>query len=457
MNKNTLSLVGITLIAFIAFLEYTVVNTALPTIQDEFHVSVLTLQWVFNIYSIVLAIFMIIGGRLGDMYGRRLLFYIGVLLLAIGSLGAGLCHNFWLLVFFRGIQGLGSAVSFTLSASLINSIYKDQATGPMSIFAAVTGLGLAIGPFVGGWLVMHLGWRWIFFINIPLLFLAFICCLPCLGEYKAEKKISLDVGGTALLAITLVGLIYGLIHGEQVAWQDPLTIGLFAAFIIGLPTLIIYENRLTDPILDFHFFKIPNFTLSAFICMLGGTLISASLFFSPLYLQRVLDYTPKTAGLYLLAVPIAIVFLAPFVGKLIEKITLQKTLFLALLLGAVASVLYLLFAINSSIVIALIAFLATGFSWSIINSAAAIGAASSVEEHQISVATGTVFSMWNIAAAVTVAINTLLFHWGNIAHQNLGKKLAFIQGFEWVFAFILVVSIALVLGGYFMTRIKLKA
>ncbi len=444
MSKNYFALLGITLIAFVSFLEYTVVNTALPTLQNTFHVSILNLQWVFNIYSIVVAIFMIVSGRIGDIYGRRLVFYLGALLLALGSLGAGLSNNFWELIFFRGVQSLGVAATVTLGSGLVTQIFQGKAHYPMAFYACLTGVGLAIGPFLGGVIVMHWGWRWIFYINIPLLIIAFAFCLPCLPESKAEKRTPIDVGGTILLAITLVSLIYGLIHGAQVGWTDPLTLILGLIFIIALPLLIKVENRQEYPIMNFNFFTKPNFLLAALACMMGGVLVSPSLLFSPLLLQNVLDYSPRDAGLILLTIPIAVVLFSPFIGNLVAKIGAKNTLFIALLVGFISALLHLIFAYYTVVAIALFAFFLVGLAWALNNVAAAISASSAVEHHQASVAIGTVYAMWNTSAAIMVAVTAVLFQWVSTSHQTAGAAIAFLAGFKAVFIFVSVAMIVLI-------------
>jgi EmrB/QacA subfamily drug resistance transporter len=313
-TKKLLALIGMSLIAFVAFLEYTVVSTALPTIQQAFSVSMLDLQWVFNIYSIVAAISMILAGRLGDLFGRRKVFYIGALLLGVGSLGAGFSPTYYWLIFFRAVQSLGVAATVTLASSLINIIYGDKAHYPMSFFVAFTGLGLAVGPYLGGVLVTAFGWEWIFFINIPLLIIAYIFCIPCVPESKASKRVALDLKGAVLFALTIVSLILGLVEGEQIGWAQPFPLLCIVVFLIALPLLVKVENACKNPIIDFSFFAKKDFFLAGLVCVLGGGLISPALLFAPMYLQKVIDFSPEKAGLYLLMVPISVVIFAPLVG-----------------------------------------------------------------------------------------------------------------------------------------------
>ena len=270
INSEYLSLCGITLTAFVALLDYTLVNTALPTIQSTFQVSVLDLQWVFNIYCIVIAVFMVISGRLGDRYGRRLMFYWGTIILGLGSYGAGHADSFITLVIFRGIQSIGAATTITLAISLINHLFIGRAHYPMSFYAAITGLGLTLGPFLGGVIVMHLGWRWIFYINIPFLLVAFAICIPCLSESKTHKSSYIDYPGAILLTTTLSSLIYGIIRGEDVSFFDPQCIICIILFMISLPILIWVENRQVNPMINPRFFSNAKFLSATSVCIMYG-------------------------------------------------------------------------------------------------------------------------------------------------------------------------------------------
>jgi EmrB/QacA subfamily drug resistance transporter len=410
MNSKFFALLGVSLVAFVSLLDYTIINTALPTLQKSFGVSILSLQWVFNVYCIVVSIFMIINGRLGDIYGRRRVFYMGSLILAIGSIGAGLSKNFETLIFFRAIQSFGVAATVPLGVSLVNCLYEEKAHHAMSFYSAVTGVALAIGPFIGGWVVTHWGWPWIFYINIPLLLIGFSFSLPFLPEFKSSEKITLDFLGLLLLAITLISLIYGLIHGEQTSWENPLTLLLFAIFVITLPILFKVEKKQKFPLINFHFFRNPLFSLAAIGCISAGILISAAIFFSPLFLEQVIELSPKYSGMFLLMVPIAIVFCSPLIGRMMGKIGPKNILFYGLVLGLVTAILYLLSFKTLSLVMLSLSFLLTGLFWAMINIGSGVGAGSSVEPSQAGVAVGTVFSLWNISAAVAIATTSVLFH-----------------------------------------------
>lgn len=442
-TRKLFALIGMTMIAFVAFLEYTVVNTALPTIQNEFSISMLDLQWVFNIYSIVVAISMILAGRIGDLFGRRKIFYLGALLLGLGSLGAGFAPTYSWLIFFRAVQGLGVAATVTLASSLINLIYGDKAHYPMSFFAAFTGIGLAIGPYLGGVLVTNFGWEWIFFINIPLLVVAYLFCLPCLSESKASGHVPLDLKGALILSVTIVSLIVGLIKGEEIGWTQPLPLCCMLIFLIALPLLVKVENACKNPIINFSFFARKDFFLAGLVCVLGGGLISPALLFAPMFLQKIMSFSPEKAGLYLLMVPISVVVFAPLVGKVVGKTGTRKMLVVATFIATVSAVFNLVFVETSVLHFALIGFFLVGLSWVVINVASAMSAISAVEEAHAGTAVGIVYSLWNISSAIVIAVLSIVYNAVTRSHVVLGEKTAMLAGYKSVYTFVLILMVAL--------------
>lgn len=442
------------MIAFVAFLEYTVVNTALPTIQQSFSISMLDLQWVFNIYSIVVAISMILVGRIGDLFGRRRIFYLGALLLGIGSLGAGFSTTYFWLIFFRAVQGLGVAATVTLASSLINLIYGEKAHYPMSFFAAFTGIGLAVGPYLGGVLVTNLGWEWIFFMNIPLLIIAYLFCLPCLPESKASGYVSLDLKGASVLSLTIVSLIVGLVKGEGIGWTQPLPLLCMVVFLVTLPLLVKVENSCKNPIVNFSFFARKDFFLAGLVCILGGGLVAPALLFAPMYLQKVAGFSPEKAGLYLLAVPISVVVFAPFVGKIVGKVGTRKMLVSATLIAVISALFNLVFVETSSLYFALIAFFLIGLSWVVINVASAMSAISAVDDAHASAAVGVVYSLWNISSAIVIAILSIIFNAVTRSHTALGDKPAMVAGYKSIYTFVLLLMIILFVTAVFRVAKK---
>ena len=444
VERKFLAFFGITLICFVSFLEYTVVNTALPTIQDIFKVSVLDLQWVFNVYSIVVATAMIVCGRLGDRFGRRLVFYLGALALALGSLGAGIAWGFWWLVGFRVLQSIGVGACVTLSVGLIQDVFANNMHRPLSIYGAVTGIGLAIGPTVGGWIVQHWGWRWIFLINIPLLGAAFLLCAISLPEFKPTSKTKIDYIGAGLTAVMIFMLVYGLLRGGQYGWHELWTLVLLVGFAILLPLFIWYECRQDHPMMNFRFYRYPSYLLSLLGVATGGTVVAATLFFAPLFLQRVLGYSPVDAGYALLAVPIGVVVFAPFVGDIAKKIGVHWLLVATCVIGLLTALMNLSFGTHVALWWVVASFLLPGIGWALINVGTPIAAATSVPPEQAGSAVGNCFAIWNITSAVNIAVMSVLFHHASGGQSMNLSPLIFMKAYHSVFIYASIVMIVIV-------------
>lgn len=417
MTKQYIPFIGILMIAFIAFLEYMVVANALPSIQNTFHVSILNLQWLANVYSIVIATTMILFGRLGDMFGYRRIFYFGVFLLIIGSFGAGFVDGFGLLIFFRGIQSLGISSIIVLAPGIIQLLFLEKAHMPMSIYSTIGGIGLLLGPYIGGLIVTHFGWQWVFYINVPLLIIAMFICLPFVPRFKANSQIvKTDWSGNILLVISLTSLIYGLIREQQVGiigctnCFDHLTGISFIIFVISAPLLIYVELNKEHPVLNFSFFKQPYFVLAVLMNLIAGALVSCGMFFSPIFLQNIVHLSPTAAGTILLTFAIGTVVFSPIIGRLVKKIGEGKTMLLGLYCGLASSVFYVLFFAYSSLVCGILAFCLTGMTLAVNNTASVITAIKGVGEKNAGAAIGTIFAVFNAVAAIMLAITTVLLH-----------------------------------------------
>jgi MFS family permease len=208
---------GITLLAFTAYLDATIVNTALPFIKSSLNLNILSLQWVANIFTLLLSMTMIVFGKIGDLLGKKKTFFLGTALFFIGALGAGFCSSAVTLVVFRGIQSLGASVIFVLSAALVLVVAEEsKKIKAISFYGMITGFGLMIGPLIGGILTQLLSWRWVFWINLPIILLALICCYRGLKEHediRVETKI--DLTGFFLLLVSIGLVMIGIIEAAE--------------------------------------------------------------------------------------------------------------------------------------------------------------------------------------------------------------------------------------------------
>jgi len=418
--KKWIALIGISLLAFTAFLDITIVNTALPFIQTSFQSSVLELQWITNIFIMILAMTMVAAGRYADLYGRKLVFYLGVSVFTLGAIGAGLSPTMGCLIFFRAIQGLGGSVLFVSSVALISDIFSKEHHGKAtSIYTGITGLGLAIGPVMGGLLVGSLGWRWVFWINIPFIIVGGLCCATCL-KLAAHIKPStiIDKKGLALLVVGLGAFIYGII-------QAPDRAPFFWAYLLaGSALLVLFfflERKSPHPLIDFSFFKNKLIllcalnTAAAFGCVVY-------MFFDPLYLRDLRGLSAYEIGFMIVAIPIGQVFVSLFFSPLLKWIGVYKIQLLSIFFALLSIVLHRFIEASTPLLWLLVPFFAVGINWGLVNTGAISGINHASSPAKVGEAIGSVFTMWNITGSIFLAISSGIFH--------LAEKTSFMAGFH---------------------------
>lgn len=415
------ALFGLSLLAFTAFLDFTIVSTAIPFIQKAFNAPVSKLQWVTGIYGMLMSMTMIIIGRVGDIFGRRRVFYAGFVLFAIAAVGAGATTNIEWLIFFRGVQGFAGATIFTQSVALLPLAFpEDEQEKAVGIYSALTGFGLAVGPFLGGALIALLSWRWIFWINIPIVFVGIGCCFFSLKESPKPKVMpKLDWAGFLLITVGIGCLIYGLIHGSQFGWQVHAT---WVNLIIGVTALILLifvERRVQEPLLELGLFKNRHACLAALICVIAGMILFIFFsFFDALYLRIIRNQTAFIVGLTLLAVPLMQVILSLFLPKLLKLFGVMNFIVLGLFLAFVSSVLHIFIGDVANFSFVLVALLLMGIAWGIGNTGAITAINQSVPSDKVGGSIGTVFTLWNMAGPIFLAIGTVLFQYFETIKMN---------------------------------------
>ncbi|HJO92254.1 MAG TPA: MFS transporter [Victivallales bacterium] len=254
--KKTCLLFGISLLTFTGYLDATIVSTALPSIQSSLNMSMTQLQWILNAFLLGIAASMASMGRVGDIYGRRKVFYIAVAIFALASIGAGLSTSPIFLIFCRGIQGITTGAVIPIGIALIQTSHKpEDVAKAMGIFSSITGAGLAIGPVAGGALVYAFGWRGVFFINVPFVLAGFLLCLFSVEESRSSTEISLDYLGVLFLTITIVGVVFGVVEAANYGWNSLNVIISFIVSVISLIGLVLVEHKVKHPIWEGGYLK----------------------------------------------------------------------------------------------------------------------------------------------------------------------------------------------------------
>ncbi len=443
------ALFGICILAFTAFLDFTIVNTALPFVQKAFKTDILTLQWVANIFPIILSMTMIAAGKLGEYFGTKKFFYSGITLFGAAALFAGFSPNIEMLIFFRGLQGLGASISYISSNALLSeTFHKEERIQAIGIYGGITGLGLMLGPFFGGILVGLLSWRWVFWINIPLIAVGLICCIISLkGSSKSCREVNLDLRGLSLLILGLGALMYGIIASADAG----LTFWISSSILIGITSLgflIYFDLKATDPLLNFAVFKTPLLLLSIISCSIAGVVSYVFMFFDPLLLENVLNLSPFQIGFMIAIIPAAQVIIAFSFEKLLKWIHLANLLFLSSVTPLISALWHLGASEHSSIPFFFIPFALLGINWGLSNTATITAVNENVAPAKVGETLGTVATIWNIAGSILLAVSTVIFH---------EKSIDFLSGFRNVIAFNLVFILLVILIAMLVRRkIKLK-
>lgn len=306
---------------FMPMLDNLVVNVALPTIQDKLGAGVSGLQWIIDAYTLTFASFMLTGGALGDLYGRKRFFMSGLGLFTLGSLLCGLSTSTGMLVGFRAVQGLGAAMLLPGSLSIITATFSGRERGAaIGIWAAMSGLAIAIGPVVGGLLVEHLSWSSIFYINVPIGIIGLAMTYFVVRESRdPNTSRRIDPPGLVTGTAGLFFLVYGLIESNARGWGDGVILGSFALAAVLLAAFFYVESHRESPMLPLSFFRIPTFSAANVVAAAVFFAMFGSVFFFSLYLQNIDHYSPVAAGIRLLAFSLVILFVAPLAGRLSDR------------------------------------------------------------------------------------------------------------------------------------------
>ncbi len=318
-----------------AALDTLMVSTALTTIKNGLHASLEQLEWTINAYNLTLAVLLLPAAALGDRFGRRLMFTVGLGVFVTASAACALAPNAIALIAARSVQGAGAALVTTLSVALVGAAFPPERLGAaIGILQGVVGLGLVAGPVLGGAIATGIGWQWIFWLNVPLGLLL----LPLIVIHVAESRgtdTKLDLGGFALVTAGSFGVVWSLVRGNEVGWGSPEILLSLLGGVAVLAAFVLWEVRMSEPMLPMSWFTSRTFAAAnaATVCIFAGIFIG--LFFIAQLLQTVLGYNALQAGIRLLPWSAALVLVAPLVGRLSDRVGERPLLVVGLALDAV--------------------------------------------------------------------------------------------------------------------------
>ncbi len=328
MARRWWTLVAVALATFMTYLDNNVTNVAIPTIQRSLHLSIAGLEWVVSSYVLVFAGLLLVGGRLADSYGRRRLFYIGTALFTVSSLAAGLAGSGGVLIAARLVQGLGAALLVPTTLAIIMATFTDarERTTAISAWTAIGAMALAFGPLIGGFISQHLHWGWIFFINVPVGIIAVLIAAATMDESKDPNAAGrLDLPGMLTSSLALFSLTYALIEGHDKGWTSGLILGALALAALAGAAFVLIESRTKHPMVPLSLFRSRVYSGGTVTMMLWAFGIFGIYFFTSLYLQNILGFSPSKAGLAFVPMALCLALAATLAGPIYLRFGTHRT------------------------------------------------------------------------------------------------------------------------------------
>lgn len=387
-NVKWFTLVAGCFALFMAILDNLVLNVALPTISEDFSPSGTQLQWIISAYTLVFASLQITAGGLGDRFGRKRFFMIGVVIFTVTSgLAALVTSTEWLIV-ARAVQGLGAAFIMPLSLSLISAAFPPEERGKaLGIWTAISVSGLALGPIVGGFIVEYFAWQWIFLINVPIGIGAFLVTSAVVRESRDESgTVGTDIPGTIAITAAIASLTWSLIQAGERGWADSLIIAGFAIAAVSFALFIAIEQRTEFPMVPLRFFRSSTFTGANIDAFFISFLISGVAFSMTLYQQNVHGFSPVKTGLAMLPLVATMMIFAPISGSLVNRLGSSRLIAVGMLITGASAFLFLRTGVDASYVDIVPAMVMMGFGNALIFAPMTTAVLNSVESNKSGVA-----------------------------------------------------------------------
>jgi EmrB/QacA subfamily drug resistance transporter len=405
-NRKWWTLAAVAFGLFMIMLDNTIVNVALPSIERDLHMTISNLEWVVTAYALTFAALLITGGKLGDYYGRRKMFVVGLVIFTLSSLACGLAPNAGFLIGARAVQGAGSALMNPATLSIITATFAPRERGrAIGIWAGVSAMALAIGPLIGGLIVDNLNWNWIFFVNVPVGAVGIVVSQLVIRESRdTSHEQSIDFPGLFTSGLGLLAVCYALIEGNRHGWLSGEILGLFAASAVLLAAFVLVERHQRLPMLDLSLFRDSSFTGANTVAMLVSLGMFGVFFFVSLYVQNILGYSPTKAGATFLPMTVLIIIVAPLAGSLSDRVGSRWLMGGGMLLVSISSLLYLRVGVDTSYWVLLPQMLIGGVGMAMTMSPMTSAAMASVPVDKAGVGSGVLNSFRQVGGSLGIAL-----------------------------------------------------
>jgi EmrB/QacA subfamily drug resistance transporter len=406
-----IGLLGVGLASFVGCIDFTIVNTAIPDIQTGLSASVAESQWIVTAFVMALSGFMVVAGRLADLYGRRKALYIVMAVFGLASAGAGAVSSIEWLIAMRFVQGASAAGLYTASAAIVSNAFPEQERGrAIGLLFAGNGIGLAVGPVAGGLLVGFLGWRWVFFVNVPFLILSAALCVASITESRDETaEPAIDWFGVALLIAGLTCLLLGITQGMNWGWLSLRTLVAIMGGLVLLGGFVLLEKRVAAPLINLDLFANRRFAAASVATCALAFFYCSAFFLMPLYLSVVRGDDSTLTGLMLLSTTALVALTSPVAGQLTDRHGPVPLIAAGLILLALSAGLQTLFSNGSGLPLVIGAFMVMGIGWGCILGPSTVAALTSVPDRLGGAATGASWTIHNIGGAIGLVLSTLVY------------------------------------------------
>lgn len=445
-NRKIVS-AGLMLALFIGALDVTVVSTAVPHIVDELR-GLNLISWVFSIYTLTTCVATPLFGKMTDLFGRKLIFAIGLALFVLGSILCGFAQTMTELIWFRAIQGIGAGALNPVVFTLVGDLYPGEQRAKMQgVFASVWSVAGLLGPLVGGYFVDHVTWRWIFYINVPIGVISFLLVYGFLHERFERKAKKIDYWGAATFTVAISALLYALLSGgEEYAWGSATIVGLFAATAVFLALFLWIERRAAEPMIPLSLFRIRVMNVSNISGFLAFCVTTGLMIYAPIWIQTLLGHSATSSGLTLMPMTLAWPFAANMAGRMMYRAGTKATIVAGsvIVVGGVAWLMAV--TMNSPYWYWVGILIVVGFGMGLLTTPAMVMIQAAVGWQTRGVATSTNALLRSLGQTVGVAVFGTVFNHYALA----GAELEMADGMHAIFVILFVIAAANLLTVLFL-------